>query len=130
GQDRPQPGRSLLIGRPAALVPVPMRPQQGLLDQVGGVEQATEPWVELEPGQQAQVAAEPLQIRPARLAGVDHGHHRLEVKTSRTRRIDRAVEKKSMGPHHYPRFANGHTYKILNSFAFSGLRRYPISNPA
>src|SRR5262249_10174197 len=73
GQDRPQPGRTLLVGRPAALVSVPMSPQQRLLDQVGGVEQAVELWVELEPGQQAQVGAKPLQVRPAIIAGVDHG---------------------------------------------------------
>ena len=71
-----------------------MRPHQGLLDQVGRVEQAAEPRVELEPGQQAQVGAELLQIRPWIIAGVDHGNHCLEVKTSRARRIDRAEENK------------------------------------
>jgi hypothetical protein len=50
-----------------------MSPQERLLDQVGRVEQAVEPWVELEPGQQAQVGAERLQIRPAIIAGEGHG---------------------------------------------------------
>jgi hypothetical protein len=55
GQNRTQPRRPLLGSRPAELVPVPVRLHQRLLDHVRGIEQAAELWVELEPGQQAQV---------------------------------------------------------------------------
>src|SRR5262249_13023387 len=78
GEDRTQPGRALGIGRAPALVPVPVRLQQGLLDKIRGVEQALWARVELEPGQQQQILAETLQGRTSVMAGLSHYSRPLE----------------------------------------------------
>ena len=72
-QDLPQPAQQLLLGVPPKLGEITVRPQEGLLDQVGSIDFALESAANLEASQERQIIPVQLQKltegRPTACAG-------------------------------------------------------------
>ena len=72
GEDRPEPGEVLGLGRAAELVSPLVGLQERLLDDVGGVDLRAEPRAELEPGEQPELFAQALRRRRTDLVLAGH----------------------------------------------------------
>jgi len=62
GQRLSKAGDKFRVAGPAELAPCPVRLQQGLLDNIGGIHLAPQPPIELGLGQQMQVRAKTFQL--------------------------------------------------------------------